>query len=396
LYKDVEGVYDADPASSKLAHRFSDLSWERALQVAGPLIQSKALRYAQSRALTFEVGRPNEAIGTRVGHIRDEWAPPSSKSKPIGIALVGCGVVGGGVYDAVRRYAQAFELRHVVVRQPERYTGIEHLTTDPSVVFDADVDVVIICTPSDAHAYPLIAAALNAGKFVITANKAAVATHGPLLSSHARGPNRRLWYSAAAGGALPILEWLATLAPSVREIRGIINGTCGVVLDEWAAGKTRHEAVATAQAAGFAEANPIRDLSGRDSADKLILMAEAAFGEWLTPDDIAIRGIDTISGDPVGYKLMGRAQRTQQGIFASVAPERPPAESFLGQTRGPANRVEIELDTGELIRLQGQGAGRWPTTVSVMGDLHEVARRIHGARQMISPDLQRHEVMAVS
>jgi homoserine dehydrogenase len=196
---------------------------------------------------------------------------------------------------------------------------------------------------------------------------------------------------------LPILEWLATLASSVREIRGIINGTCGVVLDEWAAGKTLHNAVATAQAAGYAEANPIRDLSGRDSADKLILMAEAAFGVWLTPDDIAIRGIDTISGGPLGYKLIGRAQRTQQGIFASVAPERPPPESFLGQTRGPANRVEIELDTGEVIRLQGQGAGRWPTTVSVMGDLHEVARRIQGARQSFaSPDLQRDEVMALS
>jgi homoserine dehydrogenase len=380
LHKDVKGVYDADPASSTLAHRFSALSWERAIQVAGPLIQSKALRYAQNRALTFEVGRPNEAACTRVGHTHDEWAPPARPSGPIGVALVGCGVVGRGVYEAVGRYPQAFELHHVVVREAEQYVGIEHLTTDPAVVFNANVNVVIICTTASPLAYRLIAAALDAGKFVITANKAAVAAHGSALASHTRGEGRRLWYSAAVGGALPVLETLATLASPVREIRGIINGTCGVVLDEWAAGKTRHDAVAKAQAAGFAEANPTRDLSGRDSADKLVLMTEAAFGQWLAPNDIPTCGIDTITGDPNGYKLIARAKRTLHGISASVAPESPSPHSFLGRARGPANRLEIELETGELIRLQGQGAGRWPTTVSVMGDLHEVARQMDGAR----------------
>jgi homoserine dehydrogenase len=164
------------------------------------------------------------------------------------------------------------------------------------------------------------------------------------------------------------------------EIRGIINGTCGVVLDEWAAGRTRDEAVAMAQADGFAEANPAHDLSGRDSADKLALMTEAAFGQWLAPEDIPTRGIDTITGDPQGYRLIARAKRTPNGITASVAPESPPPYSFLSQARGPENRLEIELETGEVIRLSGQGAGRWPTTVSVIGDLHEVARQIEGTR----------------
>jgi homoserine dehydrogenase len=381
LHKDVKGVYDADPASSTLAHRFSALSWERAIQVAGPLIQSKALRYAQSRALTFEVGRPNETTCTRVGHTHDEWAPPASSTRPIGIALVGCGTVGRGVYEAVRRYSQAFTLHHVVVREVERYVGIEHLTTDASVVFDANVDVVIICTTANPLAYPLIAAALTAGKFVITANKAAVAANGSALASLARGEGRRLWYSAAVGGALPVLETLTTLESPVREIRGIINGTCGVVLDEWAAGKTRDDAVAMAQAAGFAEANPTRDLSGRDSADKLVLMTEAAFGQWLTPDAIPTRGIDSLDEDPAGYKLIARARRTAQGIRASVAPETPPPASFLGSATGPENRLEIELVSGEVLTLRGQGAGRWPTAVSVLGDLHEVARRVDAQAQ---------------
>jgi homoserine dehydrogenase len=378
LHKNVKGVFDADPASNWLAQRFSVLSWETAIQVAGPWIQPKALNFAQSRALSFEVGRPNETTSTRVGHAHDEWAPPATASRPIRIILVGCGVVGRGVYEAVRRYKHAFELHHVVVRKSERYVGIEHLTTDPTTVLDDDVDVVIICTSDNECAYPLIASALNAGKFVITANKAAMARHGSALASFARGDGRRLWYSAAVGGALPVLETLATLESPVQEMRGIINGTCGVVLDEWAAGKTRHDAIATAQAAGFAESNPTRDLSGRDSADKLALMTEAAFGQWLRPGEIPTRGIDTITGDPKGFKLIARAKRIAHSISASVGPESPPPDSFLGQARGPANRLEIELEGGEVIRLQGQGAGRWPTTVSVMGDLHEVARHIDG------------------
>jgi homoserine dehydrogenase len=273
----------------------------------------------------------------------------------------------------------------VVVREAERYVGIERLTTDPVAVFDAKVDVVIICTTASSLVYPLIATVLNAGKFVITANKAAVAAHGSKLASHTRGEGQRLWYSAAVGGALPVLETLAALKSPVREIRGIINGTCGVVLDQWAAGKTRLEAVAMAQAGGFAETDPTHDLSGRDSADKLVLMTEAAFGQWLAPDDIPTRGIETITGDPSGYKLIARVKRTPLGFSASVAPETPPPHSFLGQARGPVNRLEIELESGELISLQGQGAGRWPTTVSVMGDLHEVARRIENTRQSAGP-----------
>jgi homoserine dehydrogenase len=380
LLKDVRGVFDADPARSAAAHRFSALSWARAIEVAGPLIQSKALRYAHGRALPFEVGRPNETACTKVGHTHDEWAAPAGPSGPLRIALFGCGVVGRGVYETVKRYPQAFEIRHVVVRDVKRYPDVDHLTADPSFVSDDAVDVVIVCFPGTALAYPLIAAALSAGKFVITPNKAVVAAHGMSLSGYTRGNARRLWYSAAVGGALPALETLTGVDSPVREIRGIINGTCGVVLDAWGQGRTRREAVALAQAGGFAEADPARDLSGRDSADKLALLIEAAFGHWIDPEQIVTHGIDTITGNPKGYKLIARATRTVQGITACVAPGSPPPGSFLDQARGPENRLEIELETGRVIRLRGQGAGRWPTTVSVLGDLHEVARLVESAR----------------
>jgi len=374
LLKDVRGVFDADPAQTAAARRFSALSWTKALEVAGPLIQPKALHYARSQDLSFEVGRPNVATCTVVGHTDDEWAAPPASSRPLRIALLGCGVVGRGVYQWVKHYPQAFEMRHVVVRDSSRYSEIDHLTTDASVALDDAVDVVIVCFPGTDVAYPLIAAALSAGKFVITPNKAVVAAHGRSLAAHTRGIARRLWYSAAVGGALPALETLATLTSPVRELRGIINGTFGVVVDAWAQGSTLLDSVALAQAGGFSEADPARDLSGRDSADKLALLIDAAFGRWIAPEHIATAGIDRITGDPQDVKLIARASRTPQGITAYVAPESPKPESFLGRAHGAENRLEIELETGEVIRLRAQGAGRWPTTASVMGDLHEVAR----------------------
>jgi homoserine dehydrogenase len=376
LLKDVRGVFDADPARDAVARRYAALSWATAIEVAGPLIQSKALRYAQTRALRFEVGRPNETACTTVGHTQDDWAPPAILRRPLRIALLGCGVVGRGVLDAVKNYPHLFEIRHVVVRDVGAYSGIDHITTEATVALDDAVDIVIVCFGGARLAHSLIRAALRAGKYVVTANKAAIAAHGMSLADHARGERRKLWYSAAVGGALPAMETLSRLTSPVSEIRGIINGTCGVVLDAWAAGKTRQDAIAIAQINGFAEENPARDLSGRDSADKLALMIAAAFGDWLSPEDIPTCGIECITGDPAGFKLIARAKRSRPGISASVGPEMPPSGSFLGQARGPENRLEIELETGELIRLRGQGAGRGPTTVSVLGDLHEVARLV--------------------
>jgi homoserine dehydrogenase len=164
------------------------------------------------------------------------------------------------------------------------------------------------------------------------------------------------------------------------------------VLDAWADGRTREDAVALAQAQGFAEENPSRDLSGADSADKLALLIQKAFDVWIDPVQIPTLGIDTLQHDPTGYKLIARATRTVQGIIARVAPERPPPESFLGLARGPENRLEIELTTGEIVRFRGQGAGRWPTTVSVLGDLHEIARVVETSRQGSTGELRRRQV----
>jgi len=375
LLKNVSGVFDSDPARDPSARRYATISWRTARDVAGPLIQPKALAYAEACAQVCTVGQPNESFATQVGAANDSWSDSiAPAAKPLRVALLGCGVVGRGVYDAVKRYPDRFEVGHVIVREPGKHTDIAEVTSDSRLALEESIDIVVICFGGVTDARALIEQALAAGKFVVTANKAAVAALGASLAVHARGPARRLWYSASVGGALPALETLVNLRTRVREIRGIVNGTCGVVLDAWAAGHTREQAIAIAQAGGFAEADPERDLSGRDSADKLALMIETAFGQWRDPQSIATRGIDTLGDQAAGYKLIARARHLEDGIHASVAPELPATQSFLGGARGPENRLEIELQCGSVIRLRGQGAGRAPTAISVLGDLHEIAR----------------------
>ena len=379
LLKDVSGVYDADPASSTAAHRFTALSWASSIKVAGPLIQAKGLAYAQTHALPFYVGRPGARASTIVGRLQDEWAAPAMPSRPLRIALLGCGVVGRGVYEILKHYPERFEICHVIVSDLHKHQDVDEATTDQRVLLDASIDIIVECLGGIGLPYPFIAAALAQRKFVVTANKAVVAGRWADLSSFARGEKRLLRFSGAVGGALPVLETLEHMATQnipIAEIRGIINGTCGVVLDARAKGKTHQDAVALAKAGGYAETDPARDLSGRDSADKLSLMIEAAFGEWLEPEDISTRGIDAITGDLKGYKLIARGRRSKEGIIASVAPEVPPPGSFLREAKGAENRIEIELADGQVTRLRGQGAGRWPTAVSVVGDLHEVARLV--------------------
>ena len=205
LLKDVRGVFDADPAQSTRARRFAALSWDRAIDVAGPLIQAKALQYARRCSLPFEVGRPNEAACTLVGEPADEWAAAAPDWQPLRIVLLGCGVVGRGVYEAVRLHPSRYQIHHVVVRDVGRHPGVAGLTADLNVVLDDSIDVVIECFDGSGLAYPLVSAALFDDKFVITANKAATTQRWQALSNYARGPDRRLWYSAAVGGALPAI-----------------------------------------------------------------------------------------------------------------------------------------------------------------------------------------------
>jgi len=155
-----------------------------------------------------------------------------------------------------------------------------------------EVDLVIECLGGVEPAGSVIVAALAMRKAVATANKAAVAAYWPELAPSLREPNRRLWFSATVGGAVPMLEVLSRMHGRLRGLRGVISSTCNSVLDSIARGHSYNSAVHEAQAAGLTEGDPHRDLCGLDAADKLSLMARAGWGVHVAPDKITTRGVN--------------------------------------------------------------------------------------------------------
>jgi len=168
----------------------------------------------------------------------------------------------------------------------------------------------------------------------------------------------------------------------VVQIRAILNGTCNFILDALERGVNFNDALAQAQASGFAEADPHDDLVGLDAARKLELIARAAFGE-AAPFELHVRGITGVTASEAGLvredglnlKLVASCERTEKHVRAVVRLAELPDSDFLAGARAEDNRIEIVTRNGEVVRLAGKGAGRWPTALSVLGDVHEYLRQ---------------------
>lgn len=391
LIKDVAGVYESDPASSEIApRRYATLAWDDAEALGAKLLQAKALRYARAHRLTFAVGALGSSRGTLVGAGRTTLAPvePWLLPPPLRVALLGLGTVGLGVYRHLAALPERFRIVGIAVRDPARHVddGVpEHLLCrDPWGTIAQPCDVVVELMGGTAPALNVVAAALDAGHDVVTANKLLLAEHGPALEARAAAAGVRLRYSAAVGGAVPVLERVRRIArrQPIRRISGVLNGTTNYVLDQLVEGWTLEAAVQDAQRKGFAEADASLDLDGSDAAHKLVLIARAAFGP--AADGIAIRreGIETV--DPVKIRaaagagrvvrLVATLRRSADGISGEVRPRTLPRTHPLARTRGAENRVLIWTGDGARALLAGKGAGRWPTAESVVADLLDLAR----------------------
>jgi len=390
LVKDVPGVFDRDPVLDPgTAKRFTLIPWREAAAVAGPLIQPKALEFAAQRRIPFSVGRANGVLETLIAEAAAPvFGPTKKRPMPLKVALLGFGTVGGGVYERLASQPDRFEIACVVTRHPPRVVanGLPGSLAgnDLDRALMPDIDLVIECIGGIEAAGAVIKSALAMGKIVVSANKAAIAAHWPQLASFTSAPQRRLWFSAAVGGAVPVLETLSTLGDQVQEVRGVISSTCNWVLDAMSRGEAFEAAVAAAQAAGFAEADPSRDLCGMDAADKLRLIAHIAFGAPYPLAPPATRGIRgyLVCDETRLWRQIGRAAKIDGTVSMSVAPERVLRNSFLGQTRGAENRLEIVLKDDRVVCLAGQGAGRWPTTTAVMADVLEVVRQRRAASML--------------
>jgi homoserine dehydrogenase len=269
----------------------------------------------------------------------------------------------------------------------------ELLTEDLDELIDRPGDVVVELIGGTTRAYELVGRALRAGRHVVTANKALLATHGDELQTIAVENEVVLLSSSAVGGALPALETIerAKAAGPIRAVSGVLNATSNFVLDEIAAGSEFTDALSAAQKNGYAEADPSLDLDGTDAAQKLILLARLAFGASLPLESIRREGIDSLTvADLQGardrgtsVRLIATCRRTAQGFEARVAPTQLPQSHPLASVAGAQNRLLVELVSGETFVVSGTGAGRWPTAEAVIADLIDIRREVFTERKEI-------------
>jgi homoserine dehydrogenase len=382
LIKDVDGVYDRDPKRDGAALRFGKISWNAARDVAGKLVQGRALDFAQANRLEIEVGVAGAAELTVIGA---EGGPPSlsRRTKPLRVAVAGCGVVGGGVVERLLARPDAYELTAILVRdgdKPREADIAALVTTDPEALLASKPDVVVDVLSGRAASVVLMQAALTHGVDVVSANKQAVISAHAQLTEAARESGARLLHSAAVGGGSPLIELVrrARRAGPVAEVEGVLNGTVNFMLDRLAKGESFEEALKAAQAAGLAEADPSADLDGRDAAAKLRILALEAFGLVLQEADVSRETLDQAvaaraAGSPL--KQVARISFRRGRPVATVAFER--ALGFEAVT-GDRNLVRVSAPDGRVWTAGGRGAGCWPTTESVFADLAELSMQRAG------------------
>ncbi len=393
LVKDVDGLWTRDPGGCGAgswpgrARRYAAASWSTAMRLGGGLVQRKALEFAAAHGLALHVVAPASPLGTVIGPGPDRLAPPAAPVAPLRVSLLGCGTVGGGVLVRLLALPELFAVAGVVVRD----CGKPRLGDPPAELFGSEwrplvaqeADVLVELMGGHEPAASAIREALRAGRHVVTANKALLAAQVDGLEQLAQENGVSLRYSAAVGGALPALETvrLAARHGAVRMITGVVNGTTTFVLDQLAGGASLAEAVAAACAAGFAEADPTLDLNGTDAAQKLCLLARAAWGAPPLPERVTVRGLDQLPPDePAAARFGGRVVRlvatcvrTGRGLEARVEPVALPADHQLAAT-GAGNALRVVFESGASLQLTAQGAGRWPTTEAVMADLFDLWR----------------------
>jgi homoserine dehydrogenase len=399
LIKDVDGLYEWDPAvEGPSPRRYCGLTWDDALSLTGRIVQHKAVQFAKDHGLSFEVTNLGSENGTVIGAGLLGFYGPKRYSRPLRIGLLGLGTVGYGVYQELITRPDLFEVAGIAVRNLIRPNG-QHvprhlLTNDAWSIFEREIDVLVELIGGYETPRTLIATALEAGIHTVTANKNVASRDEAELRNLAAENNADFRYSAAVGGSVPMLETVRRIANAgqIASLQGVVNGTTNYILGLLAKGVDFDAALKDAQECGFAETDPTFDLDGTDAAHKLILLADAAFGARLTLADVERSGIDTLEAKTV-LQAKGQSKavrlvaslKTQDGeLQALVAPETLEAQHPFAQVHAEWNGLLIKTNSGKEFYLTGKGAGRWPTTESVLADLFDIARsrvgHIHSER----------------
>ncbi|MBI4566145.1 MAG: homoserine dehydrogenase [Planctomycetes bacterium] len=323
------------------------------------------------------------------------------------IALLGCGTVGRGLVELIRknraliaeRSGVDLTISKILVRDMGKDRGdVDRslLTCRPEEVITNGSDVVVELIGGIEPARTFIARAIGEGKNVVTANKAVLAHSGAELFRAAAARNVRIGFEASVGGGIPIVRALTCglVGDRILEISGIVNGTCNYILTRMAEEKLSFaQALAAAQKEGFAEADPSLDIDGIDAAQKLEILAELAFGLQLDPGRVRVQGIrdidleDLQSAEALGYvvKHVAIAKDLGRELDLRVHPAFLPKNHPLAHVRHEFNAVRLKGDAvGEMI-FHGKGAGGSPTASAVLSDIIDLVKGDTGPVHLPEP-----------
>jgi homoserine dehydrogenase len=326
--------------------------------------------------------------------------------RPVRVALLGCGTVGGEVVRLLReqaadlhaRIGAPLEVVGVAVRRIGRSRGdlpLDHglLTTDGlGLVKRDDVDIVVEVVGGIEPARTWLVEALRSGKSVVTANKALLAEDGGALHDAAAEGNADLYYEASVAGAIPLLRPLreSLHGDQIKRVTGIVNGTTNFILSNMdSSGVSFHEALEEATALGYAEADPTADVEGFDAAAKAAILASLAFHTRVNAADVYREGITEVTASDVAsakamgctIKLLCIASRADDAVSVRVHPAMIPRTHPLASVGDAFNAVFVEAHAAGQLMFYGRGAGGAPTASAVVGDIVAVARnRLAGAR----------------
>ena len=317
--------------------------------------------------------------------------------KEVVIGFLGCGNVGGGVWELLKGFAPeivhrdhvSIRVKRVLVRDVTKARSCsvppELLTTDPAdVLYDPEISLVSEFMGGEQPATEYMLTALKNGKTVVTANKVAVALNWHRLQAAAQQNRVGLYYEASVCGAIPIISTLMTplQANRIDKLMGIINGTTNYILSRmYQYGEDYDLVLRDAQKLGLAEPNPASDVEGMDAAYKLSIMASLAFHARVPFKQVYREGItqvtamDIACGKEMGYvlKLLAIAKRDGSTIEVRVHPTFLPKDHPLSRVDGSFNAVYLHGHACKEMMLQGRGAGDMPTASAVVGDILQAA-----------------------
>ena len=326
----------------------------------------------------------------------------SSNLKPIKVGLLGIGTVGSGVFNVLqrnqeeilRRAGRGIDIAMVADLDTARAQAVvgpnvQVVNDARAVIANPEIDIVIELIGGYGIARQLVLEAIEAGKHVVTANKALIAVHGTEIFAAAHRKGVMVAFEAAVAGGIPIIKALreGLTANRIEWIAGIINGTTNFILSEMRdKGLDFDVALKDAQRLGYAEADPTFDIEGVDAGHKVTIMSAIAFGIPVQFDKAYVEGITQLNAQDIQYaeqlgyriKLLGITKRVANGVELRVHPSLVPAKRLIANVEGAMNAVMVQADALGTTLYYGKGAGSEPTASAVIADLVDITR-LHSA-----------------